>query len=87
LGWKVELTADARRTLLRIDPTIARRITQKLTDVFPPTVDPATVGEPLSGEWRMHRRIRVGDWRVIFRAEPARVTILVIKVGHRSRVY
>lgn len=65
MAWNVELTADARRTLLRIDRTVAQRITQQLTDAFQPPADPFTVGEPLTG-----------DWRVIFRVDAERVTSL-----------
>ena len=32
-------------------------------------------------------RIRVGDWRVIYRVEEARVVVVVVEVGHRREVY
>jgi len=32
-------------------------------------------------------RIRVGDWRVIYRVRDDELLILVIKIGHRSDVY
>ena len=39
----------------------------------------------LSGEWDGTFRLRVGDFRVIFRLVPEEVTIL--RVRHRSEVY
>ena len=32
-------------------------------------------------------RIRVGDHRIIYRIEEARLVVLVIRVGHRREVY
>jgi mRNA interferase RelE/StbE len=36
-----------------------------------------------AGRWR----IRVGDYRVIYRIEDDRLVVLVIKIGHRREVY
>ena len=32
-------------------------------------------------------RIRVGDWRVIYRVEHVRLIVLVLDIGHRREVY
>jgi mRNA-degrading endonuclease RelE of RelBE toxin-antitoxin system len=39
----------------------------------------------LRGEWKGHYRIRLGDWRVIFK--PVRSDLIVVRVAHRSTVY
>jgi mRNA-degrading endonuclease RelE of RelBE toxin-antitoxin system len=41
--------------------------------------DPRQIGSALSGLWRW----RIGDYRVVTRIEDERVTILVVRVGHR----
>jgi mRNA-degrading endonuclease RelE of RelBE toxin-antitoxin system len=41
--------------------------------------------KPLRYEWKGHYRIRVGDWRVIFRHIVP--DIIVVRIMHRSRVY
>ena len=33
------------------------------------------------------RRIRVGDWRVVYRIEHARLVILILRLGHRREIY
>lgn len=38
----------------------------------------------LKHEWAGHARIRMGDWRVIFRIENG---VLVVHIQHRSEVY
>ncbi len=32
-------------------------------------------------------RLRVGDWRVLYEVEPARITIWVIDIGPRGDIY
>ena len=39
----------------------------------------------LRGEWKGHYRIRMGDWRVIFKV--VRPDLIVVRVAHRSVVY
>jgi addiction module RelE/StbE family toxin len=41
--------------------------------------------KPLSGNLAGHYRIRTGDYRLVFRLEGQ--TIVVVKIGHRSRLY
>jgi mRNA interferase RelE/StbE len=41
--------------------------------------------KPLRKEWKGHHRIRVGDWRVIFRL--VRPDLIIVRVAHRSIVY
>ncbi|MDO8675379.1 MAG: type II toxin-antitoxin system RelE/ParE family toxin [Candidatus Omnitrophota bacterium] len=47
--------------------------------------DPISYGLPLRKSLRGHRKLRVGDYRVIYRIEGRQVIIL--KIGHRKSVY
>ena len=47
---------------------------------------PFELGKPLRYSLRGARRLRVGDYRVIYRIEPPDV-VLVVKIGHRREVY
>ena len=58
---------------------IRRAIEQKLT------AQPEVFGVPLRKSLRGYRKLRVGDYRVIFRIEKMVIKILVI--AHRSVVY
>ena len=59
---------------------VRRAIENKLT------THPFELGKPLRYSLRGARRLRVGDYRVIYRIEPPDV-VLVIKIGHRREVY
>ncbi len=47
--------------------------------------NPIEFGKPLQYSLKGCRRLRVGDFRVIFRVENDTVTI--VKIGHRREVY
>ncbi|HEY4519359.1 MAG TPA: type II toxin-antitoxin system RelE/ParE family toxin [Candidatus Paceibacterota bacterium] len=49
------------------------------------TTRPELYGKPLRRSLRGYRKLRVGDWRVIFRIERDMVKIIVIQ--HRSVAY
>ena len=49
------------------------------------TTHPEAYGKPLRQSLRGYRKLRVGDWRVIFRIEGSTVKIFIIQ--HRSVVY
>lgn len=50
-----------------------------------PTTRPDVYGKPLRRSLKNYRKLRVGDYRVIFRIQDNVVKILVIR--HRSAVY
>ncbi len=45
------------------------------------------VGKLLKGELSGLRRIRVGDYRVVYEIHEQQVVILVVRVAHRKDVY
>ena len=47
---------------------------------------PVELGKPLRYSLKGARRLRVGDWRVVYVIEPPG-TVLVVKIGHRRDVY
>jgi mRNA interferase RelE/StbE len=49
------------------------------------TTDPDVFGKPLRRSLKGYRKLRVGDYRVIFRIEEKTIKIFIIK--HRSTVY
>ena len=47
--------------------------------------DPILSGQPLRQSLKGYRKLRVGDWRVIYRVDPP--DIIIMKIGHRRDVY
>jgi len=47
--------------------------------------DPFLAGEPLRQSLKGHRKLRVGDYRIIYRIYHDE--IIILKIGHRKEVY
>lgn len=84
MAWTVRFAAAAERTLVKLDPPVARRIVRKLEVIA--EGDPRATGQPLQGDERAWR-YRVGDWRIICDLADASSSITVVRIGHRSDVY
>jgi len=87
LAWRIELTPEAVRDLSRLGAAEAKRVRDFLRDRLALADDPRPLGRKLKGRLREFWRFRVGDWRILARLENDRLLILVVRVGHRSRVY
>jgi len=48
---------------------------------------PERKGKPLTGSFKGHRRLRVGDYRVIYRIDPAKKIVYVVAIKHRREAY
>jgi len=88
MAWRVELDREARRDLDKLDPQNAKRILIFLHERIAGLEDPRQIGEALKGSklgefWKY----RVGDFRIIASLEDQRVTVLVVRVGHRREIY
>lgn len=86
--WRVELSAQALRSLDALDRQVARRILTYLHERVARLEDPRSVGEALKGSrlgefWKY----RVGDYRVISRIEDGELLVLVVRIGNRREVY
>lgn len=84
-SWSLRFDEGAERELAALDSAMARRIGEKLTWLSE-NADEARhlpLRFPLSGSYKL----RVGDWRVIYRLLEAERVVFVVALGHRSEVY
>jgi mRNA interferase RelE/StbE len=51
------------------------------------SVDPIALGKPLRYSFVGHRRIRVGDYRIVYRVDPKKLTVTIVLIKHRKDVY
>ena len=87
MAWRIELTPEAARDLSRLGKPEAKRVRDFLRDRLALSDDPRPLGKKLKGRLREFWRFRVGDYRILARLENDRLLILVVRVGHRSRIY
>ncbi len=70
---------DLRKIPSNTKPKICEAIERKLIE------DPISFGKPLRQSLKGHRKLRVSDWRVVYRIE--KNNIIILKIGHRREVY
>jgi mRNA interferase RelE/StbE len=87
LAWTIEVSETARRSLAKLDRTVAKRITSFLRTRVAAAPDPRALGKPLRGPLREYWRYRVGDYRIICDIQDRILRILVIEIGDRKGVY
>lgn len=87
MAWLVKLDRSAEKELDRLDPQAARRILSFLFKRLRGSDDPRSVGEALAGELSGLWRYRIGDYRLICAIQDSTITVLVLKIAHRSKAY
>ncbi len=88
MAWTIELDADARKDLKKLDPQIPNRILTFLNKRVAQLENPRSIGEALQGpKFGEFWKYRVGDYRVICRIEDDVLIVIVVTIGNRREVY
>ncbi|MFG1461150.1 MAG: type II toxin-antitoxin system RelE/ParE family toxin [Thermoplasmataceae archaeon] len=82
MEYEIIWSTKAADQMRRLDRSIAKRIHEKVGQLYqnPERFIEKLVRYP-------YYRLRVGDYRVILDIKHESVRILILKVGHRSRIY
>jgi len=87
LVWKIEFDGRAQRELDKLDGQTQRNILRYLRRRIATPDDPRRFGgalrQGLTGLWRY----RVGKYRLICQIQDERVVVLVLRAGHRGKIY
>jgi len=87
LPWIVRIADPARKELAKLDRKATNNILAFLRKRIATNEDPKRFGDPLRhnlvGLWKY----RVGAFRIIADIQDQEITVLVVRVGHRSKVY
>ena len=79
ISYHPEIEDDISGLPKNIKTRVQKAIEQRLL------ADPIRYGVPLRRSLYGYRKLRVGDYRVIFKLD--KDTIVVLKIGHRKEVY
>ena len=82
--WNIQFRPQAREELRRIPKKTAMRILAKLTDL---ELDPYGLDTTAMRSDPDRRRLRVGDYRVVYTLEHGQLVIWVVAVGNRASIY
>lgn len=87
MAWRIEFVPAAAKELKKLGKAEAGRILATLEKRIAVLEDPRALGSALIGDLGGLWRWRIGDYRVVARIKDERITILVVRIGHRREVY
>jgi len=87
LTWRIEFEDKALKELTNLNPATQRRIVRYLRERIASADNPRLLGTPLKGQLAEYWRYRVGNYRILCNIHDAALTVLVIRVAHRGKVY
>ena len=81
MKWPILYHHGVEEDLESVGPSAARRIVKAIDEKL--TLSPNDLGAPLSGNLANFRKLRVGDYRVVYEVREKRVVVYVLAVGPR----
>jgi mRNA interferase RelE/StbE len=87
LAWIVEITRTAEKQIKKLDRKAQQSIITFLRERVQPSTNPRQWGKPLHGDKGGLWRYRVGDYRLICDIQDEKITVVVLRVGHRKDIY
>lgn len=82
--WHLEITRDALKALGKLDKPVRRRLQAAIDRLVD---DPRPAGVVALKSEPGYLRLRVGDYRVVYRVDDERLVIVVVDLGHRREIY
>lgn len=83
--YRVEAPGPARRDLQRLSDKVATAIVDFITG--PLADNPQRLSKPLRGDLDGYHSARRGDYRVVFRIDEDKRTVVVAGIRHRDHIY
>jgi len=83
MEYNVDLLPTAQRDYRKLPPELRPRISQALRTLKNPHLVSAKKVRDSKDRWR----IRVGDYRIIYKIDSSQRLVIVISIAHRREVY
>lgn len=83
MTYSLSIKQSAAKALAKIEGEDRQRIINAIDQLKTNPV----AGSVLKGEFSGLRRIRVGNYRVVYEVQDEKLVILVIRIGHRREAY
>jgi len=83
--WHIEMLPTARKELLALRSPIQSRIRAAIRSLADDPTPPDSIA--MRGKGIGLHRLRVSNYRIVYRMQAARIRVIVIRIGHRGEVY
>ncbi len=85
--YKIEFIKEAYEEFKKLDKPVQRIIKEKLDLLVKNPEALKNNIKPLKGDYWGLYRLRVGNYRVVYKMEREKLIILIVRVGHRREIY
>lgn len=85
--WRIDIGSRAEKDLKSLDKRLAAHILRRFESRVLSQSDPTLYAKPLQYEFTGLFRLRVEDYRVIFRVLHETKTIQITRIAHRRDAY
>ncbi|MBT3299047.1 MAG: type II toxin-antitoxin system RelE/ParE family toxin [Candidatus Marinimicrobia bacterium] len=83
VSYKIKWDSRALKDLKKINPKKVKSILMKVGEL----AENPQLGKPLKGEFQNYRRLRVGQYRIVYSIIKKIITIQILRVGSRGSIY
>ena len=83
MHYSIKIKASAKKSLQRVPRSERLRIITAIDRL----IEEPFAGGVLKGEFSGLRRLRVGQYRIVYEVFEGELIVLVIRIGHRREVY
>ena len=87
MKYDVEYSKIAMNTIKKMDSSTSNLIRTWIEKNLMNTENPRVKGKALTGDLKGLWRYRVGDYRILAEIQDAKIVILILDIGHRSKIY
>ena len=87
MKYDVEYSKTAVDTIKKIDSSTSKIIRNWIEKNLINTENPRIKGKALTGDLKGLWHYRVGDYRILADIQDDKIVILILDIGHRSKIY
>lgn len=84
-GYNIIFSDEAKKNLRKLEVRISSKILEKIKDLVTVNYGYLNIKKLKSGSSLY--RLRVGDYRVVYRIEREKIIVYIVTIGHRRDVY
>ena len=87
MKYNVEYSKTDMNTIKKMDSSTSKLIRTWIEKNLIDTENPRVKGKALTGDLKGLWRYRVGDYRILADIQDDKIVILILDIGHRSKIY
>jgi mRNA interferase RelE/StbE len=87
MSWQIAFENEKKifKDLDKIPAKFVAKIREEISIKL--SEDPIKFGKPLKGSFYGHRRLRVGDYRMVYRIDRPKNLVIITAISHRKDIY